>query len=1100
MGDGGVACVPSQHIMEKFSICGGKTNGNTKLSSSSNSSTRLAKVSPNMKPKKDKGSELGSKDFGSLNKEVAGRNSNGDASNDNNKEEVEEGELGTLPFENGEFVLEKPVRRYEIKSEIEKGEFVPGKWRKGCVEVEKNDWRSSKDELEKGEFVPDRWCRSDAAHRTHEYGYSKSRRYDIPKEKRRKSEREWTSPSAKERGWKGDRDTEPAPLSGRGKGWKADREWSPSGKEKGWRGDREREWTPPSTGKYSSEKELARSVGSSQHLRKFSSRYETEKTQKTSSKLVADEGSLKNEVTNSKSHAREHSFSNRLKRPGNDSNSGDRKFRVDYDEYSSSKNRKISNGGSRSGFSSDHYSGRTTDRQYKLLLLHHGALLLKGTLLNIWSHLEEFMTGITAVHIILSGPPATGPSTMITGSQPVPPYQSPSYVERSPRDHDQNSDIRDRTPTSLERSPHDRGRYCDHLETNRKAGVGEKPPSHHARKGQEGKINLMTEPGGSEAQFSAKESPDTGNLNNKNVSTEKTANDLCHHEELSLSPALKNIASSQENGVPEEPASMEEDMDICNTPPHAPLVENAVAGKWYYLDHFGIERGPSKLSDLKTLLKEGYLVSDHLIRHLDSDRWVTVEKAVSPLVTANFHSIVPDTVTQLVCPPEAPGNLLGDNGNGISGNEEILGPSAHPIFCPKENSAASEPEEDLRIDDRVGALLEDITLIPGKEVEMLAEVLQITSEHGECEKWGRMEGYTRHEQDTDEHLEERGVESWQSGSELKDIAESRPSLIASSEKDNALTCSDTGESFSGEWVCRGCDWKRNDEATQDRTWKRKLVLNDGYPLCQMPKSGCEDPRWEQKDELYYPSQSKRLDLPLWAFTSTDELNDSSGMSRSGQTRAAFVRGVRGMMLPVIRINACVVKDHGSFVSEPRVKVRGKERFSSRSSRPHSATVDTKRSSEDVQSKGAHEEGSQDSRKKSAYFSIPRDRICKVEELKLHLGEWYFLDGAGHERGPLSFSELQVMADQGVIQKDSSVFRKRDKIWVQLRFPVSRLEILTMRTMQLPVIKQVVLYRAKCRESPVVSMAYTTVYWIYSGKASRIGNEVIQESGICCCYK
>ncbi|KAL0306947.1 UNVERIFIED_CONTAM: hypothetical protein Sradi_6112000 [Sesamum radiatum] len=275
-----------------------------------------------MKLKKDKGSELGSKDFGSVNKEVAGRNCNGDASSENNKEEVEEGELGTLPFENGEFVLKN------------------------------------------------RWCRSDAAHRTHEYGYSKSRR---------------------------------------GKGWKADREWSPpSGKEKGWRGDREREWTPPSTGKYSSEKELGRSAGSSQHLRKFSSRYETEKTQKTSSKLVGDEGSLKNEVTNSKSHAREHSFSNRLKRPGNDSNSGDRKFRVDYDEYSSSKNRKIANDGSRSGFSSDHYSGRTTDRQYKTASSHHGALLLKGTLLDIWSHLEQFMTGITAVHIILSGPPQPG--------------------------------------------------------------------------------------------------------------------------------------------------------------------------------------------------------------------------------------------------------------------------------------------------------------------------------------------------------------------------------------------------------------------------------------------------------------------------------------------------------------------------------------------------------------------------------------------------------------------------------------------------------------------------------------------------------------------
>ncbi|XP_011100313.1 histone-lysine N-methyltransferase ATXR3-like isoform X2 [Sesamum indicum] len=1065
MGDGGVACVPSQHIMEKFSICGGKTNGNTKLSSSSNSSTKLAKVSPSMKPKKDQGAELGSRDFVSLNKEVSGRNCNGDASNETNKEEVEEGELGTLPFENGEFVPEKPLRRYEIKSEIEKGEFVPGKWRKSGTELEKNDWRSSKDELEKGEFVPDRWCRSDAANRTHEYGYSKSRRYDTPKEKGWKSEREWTSPAAKEKGWKVDRDTESTPLSGRGKGWKADREWSPpSGKEKGWRDDRDREWTPPSTGKYSSEKELGRSVGSSQHLRKFSSRYEPEKTQKISSKIAGDEGSLKNDMTNSKNHAREYSFSNWLKRHGKDSNSSDRKFRGDHDEYSTSKNRKLSSDGSRSGLSSDIYSGRTTERQYKTATSSS-----RSTPTERQS--SRYLESSRAVHDRHNSSPhhpersprnwafnhdhrGHSPAHRGTPSHDQGQkydrsrspydhnhhhdnrYRSPNYVERSPRDHDRNSDGRDRAPTFLDRSPRDRGRHSDQRETNQKAGVGEKQPSHYASKWQEGKNNLMTESGRRESQFLSKESPDSGNLNSRNVSTDKTASYPCHLEELSQSPALKSIASSQEHGVTEEPASMEEDMDICNTPPHAPPVEDAVSGKWCYLDHFGIERGPSKLSDLKTLVKEGYLVSDHLIKHLDSDRWVTVEKAVSPLVTVNFRSIVPDTVTQLVCPPEAPGNLLADNGNGVSGNEEILGPSAHPIFCCKENLVASEHEEDLHIDDRVGALLEDVTLIPGKEVEMLAEVLQIISEHGEWERWGKMEGDTRHQLNIDEHLDDRGVESWLSGLELKfkDIAESRPTLIASIEKDSAVTFIDTGESFYGQWACKGCDWKRNDEATQDRTWKRKLVLNDGYPLCQMPKSGCEDPRWEQKDELYCPSQSKRLDLPLWAFTSPDELNDSSSMSRSSQTKAAFLRGVRGMMLPVIRINACVVKDHGSFVSEPHVKVRGKERFSSRSSRPYLTTVDTKRSLEDFHSKSVHEQDSQDSRKNSTYFSVPKDRICKVDELKLHLGDWYFLDGAGHERGPLSFSELQAMADEGVIQKHSSIFRKRDKIWVPVTLP------------------------------------------------------------------
>lgn len=303
-------------------------------------------------------------------------------------------------------------------------------------------------------------------------------------------------------------------------------------------------------------------------------------------------------------------------------------------------------------------------------------------------------------------------------------------------------------------------------------------------------------------------------------------------------------------------------------------------------------------------------------------------------------------------------------------------------------------------------------------------------------------GYSWHHQDMDAHSEGRGVEVWLNGSGLKfrETEESMPTMFASSENDNMFDCSETGESFSCPWACKGCDWKRNDEAIQDISWKRKLVLNDGYPLCQMPKSGCEDPRWEQKDDLYYPSQSRRLDLPLWAFTSPDDLSDPSSMGRSSQTKPAPVRGTRGMMLPVIRINACVVKAHGSFVSESRVKVRGKEKISSRSSRPYSTTYDTKRSSEDGPLKSGHERDSQDSSNKSASLSMPKDRLCKVDELRLHSGDWHFLDGAGHEQGPLSFSELQVMADQGVIPKNSSVFRKRDKIWVPVTIPSELSEI------------------------------------------------------------
>ncbi|KAL6570677.1 hypothetical protein OROGR_000227 [Orobanche gracilis] len=1005
MGDGGVACIPSQNIMDKFSICGGKANGNTKVNPSSESSIKLAKVNSKMKLKKKvkRGNsgpkEIGGANSGSVNKEVTERNCNGNAPTDNNtKEDVEEGELGTLPFENGELVPEKSRRRYEIKSEIEKGGFTTSdKWRKNGREFDKNDYSSSKDDLEKGEFVPDRWCRSgDVSKRADDYGY-KSRRCDNKaKEKGGKNNREWTSPSAKERGWKFEHDSDRTPPSGREKGWKTDREWS-----------------PPSSGKYSSEK----GIGRSQNVRKFLSRYEADKTQKISSRIVGDEVSLKNDFTNSKGRGRGYSFSNHLKRHANDSDNGDRKFRADYDEYSGSKNRKLSNDGSHSGFSyrdAATNSSRPAERYSSKCMESSRAAQDRH---NSSPHQSDRS-------------PRERPRNHDNwdGSPARPFYNHGNQYDRSrsPYDRNRHYENKFRSPSSYpERSPCDRGRCNEHRETNREAGVGEKRTSHGGSKGLDGKQqSLMNGPCGRDTHLLAKESPDGGeNADNRFFSTNNS------HVELSQSPEIKSMVFSQENVINDEPASMEEDMDICNTPPHVPLVEDVVAtGKWRYLDHFGVERGPSKLADLKTLFKEGYLASDHLIKHLDSDRWVTVEKASSPLATVNFTSFVPDTVTQLVSPPEAPGNLLADNGNSVFGNEGGLVPCSHSIIsCSDHDSAALKPVEDFHIHDRVGALLQGVALVPGKEVEMLAEVLLITSDHGECERWEKTEGYIRHQLETDEYFEGVGEKGCLSGSELKleGSIESRPTLLGSSEINNVPAFSDSVECFSGQWACKGGDWKRNDEATHDRYWKRKLVLNNGYPLCQMSKFACEDPRWEQKDELYCSSQSRTLDLPLWAFTSPDELNDLSSMSRSNQTKPAAVKGVRGMMLPVVRINACVVGDRGSSVSEPRVKAsRGKEKFSSRSSWPYSTTSETKRSSQD----------SQDSSKKSASFSISKDHLCKHVELKLHLGDWFFLDGVGHERGPLSFSELQVMADKGAIQKHISVFRKHDKIWVPVSAP------------------------------------------------------------------
>ncbi|KAJ1394447.1 histone-lysine N-methyltransferase ATXR3-like isoform X1 [Sesbania bispinosa] len=378
----------------------------------------------------------------------------------------------------------------------------------------------------------------------------------------------------------------------------------------------------------------------------------------------------------------------------------------------------------------------------------------------------------------------------------------------------------------------------------------------------------------------------------------------------------QNKESPRMEPPPEELPSMEEDMDICDTPPHVPVVTDLSSGKWFYLD-YGVENGPAKLCDIS----------------------VTID-------APSFPSVVSDTITQLVNPPEAPGNLLADTADiiqsGPANYQEIPAPSPQPPACPNDSVLTSEHLDDLHIDERVRNLLE--------------EALQMNFEYAKGEGFGDYEGFPWHV------------------SYLKEDHDS-----------------------SG-------DWKEDD--AQDRYSRRKLVLNNGFPLCQMPKSGCEDPRWPQKDDLYFPSQSKRLDLPLWAFCA-DERVDCSAASRSVQSKLASVRGVKGNVLSVVRINACVVKDQGSLVFESRHKTRGKDRHHSRSTRPLSSTSDSKRSSaeEDSQSKALSDHGSCWSME---FISIPKDHLCTVHELQLHLGDWYYLDGSGvkedlHHFGATVFS-------------------------------------------------------------------------------------------------
>ncbi|KAI9379093.1 hypothetical protein POPTR_017G041100v4 [Populus trichocarpa] len=967
----------------------------------------------------------------------------------NIKEEVEEGELGTLRWpskgeiENGEFV---PTPEKPRRSEIERGEIGSGKWKKGDIEkgeiVSGNKWRKGeavRDEIEKGEFIPDRWNIKD------EYGYNKSRgRHDMSSER-----------------------------------------------------------TPPS-GKYSSEdvyrrKELSRSGGM---------RWESgqERSTRISSKIVDEEGSYKSEYSNGKSHEREHASGNRLKRHVTDSDNTERKY---YGDYAISKSRRLSEDGSRYAYS-EHYSRHSVERFYKSSSYsrvsssdkyssrHHEPTLSSKVVYDRHSHSDRSPHDRPRYYDHRDRSPIRyekspygrektpfgherspygrerspygrerspywrdrspdGHDRSPYGREKSPygrerspyvleksPYdrssynehrkRSPAYFERSPQDRTRHHDRSDRTPSYLERSPHDRARPTNHREASRKGAAHEKRSSQYGNKKQDDKIS-QKDPAVKDTELSAKESQDKSSVHNLDGLDEKNTSSETRLEEKSESPVINAKESPKVDGPPpEELQSMEEDMDICDTPPHVPVVADTSTGRWFYLDHFGVECGPSKLCELKALVDEGILMSDHFIKHLDSDRWLTIENAVSPLVTVNFPSVVPDVITQLVSPPEAPGNLLADTGDIVQScsqiGEGVPGNLLQPLVCPNHSAVASEPLEDLQIDERVGALLEGFSVVPGSEIETVGEALQMKFEHVQWEGWIKAEGFAWYLASTAEQQDQNSNELLgHSDLITKEAVEAWPGSLA--DKDDGFASSvDSADWFSGRWSCKGGDWKRNDESVQDRFTRRKVVLNDGFPLCHMTKSGCEDPRWQRKDDLYFPSQSRKLDLPPWAFSSTDERNDTGGVSKSTLNKPPITRGVKGTVLPVVRINACVVQDH---VSETRTKVRGKDRYHSRAARTHSATNDVKRSSveSDSQSKVVNDPDSHGCWKSTAPLNTPKDCLCTADDLQLNLGEWYYLDGAGHEQGPSSFSELQNLADIGTIQKYSSVFRKFDRVWVPI---------------------------------------------------------------------
>lgn len=326
--------------------------------------------------------------------------------------------------------------------------------------------------------------------------------------------------------------------------------------------------------------------------------------------------------------------------------------------------------------------------------------------------------------------------------------RSPVYNDRSPQHRSRQPFRRDRTPSHQRFRRHEhRERSPVHLDRsprNRSMAVKlnrstDPPESSKVEEKQKQKTNTSRQSSRSDSNRSSeerasKEKPANGGTSTRSESSESLPPPPSPPPPppppssppppvMPPPPPPPVLANGNVDSLQEESAiaqlDMEEDMDICDTPPHASTASDMilnpvsipVPGQWFYIDNFGGEQGPSTLAGLKTLVKEGYLQPDHMIKHENSDCWVTVENAASPLVTPVFPSVVGAATDPIdlnaetgVALEEAPrfDTGLPDLNLDIDTGDELV------------------MDEEYNIDARVASFMEGYVVAEGAELDILS--------------------------------------------------------------------------------------------------------------------------------------------------------------------------------------------------------------------------------------------------------------------------------------------------------------------------------------------------------------------------------------------
>lgn len=393
MGDGGVACVHLQPVMDQFS---GSESSSLSFRDGKDGKfdSKLVTLDESKVKSSTKMTGMG----------CVGNSSSSSKEVDNGEieDEIEEGELRLSEgeeVENGEFIAEKRpefegrmenggsvVMDYSRERDGEKGEFLSGKGDNGkfrlddyengeLEQTESGSWREQKNELENGEFVPEEW--HDGEMMKEEDYYSRRHGY-ASRDKVRKCDSDG----------------------------------------------------PPPLAKYTGEKDFGRR---SSQFNKSSSRLESKQDRKRriSSKVEDEEGFFKNEYHMSKSHGRHYSSGNRFKRHDTDSDGIDHRHSSEYDDSTMSKSRRLSSNGTRSAYL-EHYQRTSVERSSRNSLPSRSMSSDRYSSRQYESSLSS--KGIYDRH-----------------------NNSPHQYERSPREQARYHDCRHRSPTPAqhERSDYD---------------------------------------------------------------------------------------------------------------------------------------------------------------------------------------------------------------------------------------------------------------------------------------------------------------------------------------------------------------------------------------------------------------------------------------------------------------------------------------------------------------------------------------------------------------------------------------------------------------------------------------------------------------------